>query len=264
MVKNIILDLDGQYIRGKEKFIQRLEEKYVIMRAGAASSKINGAVVLTDKNTAEQWEEYAVIGIEHRGRTGRISYVLEDLEDITDYDIKLAYARKNKLPCIIATDEDICIREMKAEDIPALKAIYDEPEIQKNVPLLEDIETEIEKTNAYIKYMYGFYGYGMWIIEDNHTGKIIGRTGIEHRELEKSTYYELGYLVAKEYRGKGYGYRAAQMAVQFAKEYGMKELITCIREKNIPSIRLSEKLGFVFWKAVMNGTEKICIFRKQL
>ncbi len=264
MVKNIFLDLDGQYIREKENFIRKLEEKYSIMDTCAVSSKITGAVVLTDKSPAEQWDEYAVIGIEHSGRIGRISYVLEDLEDITDYDIELAYARKNKLSCIIAADEDICIREMKAEDIPALKSIYDEPEIIKNVPMLEDTETEIEKTNAYIKYMYGFYGYGMWIIEDKHTGKIIGRTGIEHRELEKNTYYELGYLVAKKYRGRGYGYRAAQMAVQFAKEYGMKELITCIREKNIPSIRLSEKLGFVFWKAVMNGTEKICIFRKQL
>lgn len=261
MVKKIILDLDRQYIREKAGFICQLKDKYVVEYGDAASLQTSDTVVLTDKCAAEHWEKYAVIGIEHLEKISGVSYVLGDLEDLTAYDVELVYARKFQLPLVVAKDEEITIREITTKDIPELNAIYNDSEIKKYVPLLEDMETEIEKAAAYIQYMYGFYGYGMWIIEDNHTGTVIGRAGIEHRNIDGITYCELGYLVRKEYRGRGYGYQAAQMVLCFAKKYGMEELITYIHEKNIPSIRLSQKLGFTFWKEVTDGTGKYYIYK---
>lgn len=263
MVRKIILDLDGQYIKEKADFIRRLTDKYTVEYGNDDFLQTSDAVVMTDRCAAERWEKYAVIGIEHSEKISGIPYVLEDLEDLTDYSIELAYARKFKLPVVVAKDANITIREITTKDIPGLNVIYNDSEIKKYVPLMEDMETEIEKTAAYIQYMYGFYGYGMWIIEDNHTGTVIGRAGIEHRNIDGIMYCELGYLVRKEYRGMGYGYQAAQMVLCFAKEYGMEELIACIHEKNIPSVRLAQKLGFTFWQKVTDGTEKYYIYKIQ-
>lgn len=265
MVYNIMMDLDGQYALEKENFICRLKEKYRVVSGDNVSMPVSGTVVLTDRNAAlPKWKDYVVIGIEHKEKISTVPYVSENLEDVTGFDMELAYARKFKLPCTVAADEEITVREMTEADVPELLTIYEDPEIVKYVPALGDMVTEIEKTRNYIQYMYGFYGYGMWIIEDNRTKRIIGRAGIEHREIDKTVYCELGYLVRKEYRGRGYGYRAARLVLGFAKEYGMEELITCIHKKNIPSARLSEKLGFTQWKEWTDGGGGHYLYKKRL
>ena len=49
--------------------------------------------------------------------------------------------------------------------------------------LFENIQDEIEYTKSYIKNVYGLYHYGIWILERIEDGKIIGRAGIEYKEI---------------------------------------------------------------------------------
>lgn len=265
MVKKIILDLDEHYIREKQDFIREMSKIYRIQTGDFVSPEPEGAVVLTDKeNGAQLWGNYAVIGIEHGNKISSVPYILENLEDITDYDIRFAYGRKHGIPCTIAANDKFTLREASLEDIEELKRIYDDKENVEYIPQMGSIETEKDNLASYIRYMYGYYGYGLWIIEDNSTGCLIGRAGIEHREIDGEFCYELAYLVRKEYRRKGYGYEAAQMALEFAKKYGMEQIITYIWEKNIPSMRLSEKLGFARWKETTDGIKKYIVYRKEL
>ncbi|MCM1467566.1 MAG: GNAT family N-acetyltransferase [Alistipes sp.] len=265
MVKKIILDLGEDHIRKKRDFIREMTKKYEITAGNPLSFGPVGTVVLTDKEDGSgRWADYAVIGIEYGDKINSVPYILEELEDLTDHDLRLAYGRKHRIPCVIASDDKIMLREASLKDIEALKRIYDDEDNVKYIPKMGGLEEEKEKMAAYIRCMYGYYGYGLWVIEDTVTGCLIGRAGIEHREIDGEDYYELAYLVKKEYRRKGYGYRAAQMALEFAKQYGMERVITYIHEKNIPSVRLSEKLGFTAWKETTDGTDKYIVSHRKL
>lgn len=265
MVKRIVLDLDTRYMEQNQEFLQKLKRKYVLEPGEAAVLTPEDTVVLTDKECfVRQWEDYAVIGIEHGASINSVPFILENLEDLTDYDLQLAYARKFGIPCVIAKNERFMLREAVLEDISELKHIYDNAETVKYIPGMGDEASEKDKLLSYIRYMYGYYGYGLWVMQDNVTGTLIGRAGIEHRELDGERCYELAYLVREEYRRKGYGYQAARMVLEFAQKYGIKQIITYIHEKNIPSVRLSEKLGFSEWKEITDGMEKYIIYRKEL
>lgn len=265
MVKRIVLDLDMCYAKQKREFLRKLEKKFVLEPGNAAVLTPEDTVVLTDKECfSRQWEDYAVIGIEHGVSINSVPFILENLEDLTDYDIQLAYARKFGIPCVIAKNERFMLREAAADDIAELMHIYGNAETVKYIPALDDEESERNKLLSYIRYMYGYYGYGLWVMQDNVTGALIGRAGIEHRELDGECCYELAYLVREEYQRMGYGYQAARMVLDFAQKYGIKQIITYIHEKNIPSVRLSEKLGFTEWKEITDGMDKYIISRKEL
>lgn len=265
MVKRIILDLDARYMRQNQEFLRKLEKKYVLEQGENIAGTTKNTVVLTDKEYQKrQWETYAVIGIEHDSPIHAVPFILENLEDLTEYDLRLAYARKFGIPCVIAANKRFTLRETALGDLSELKQIYDNTDIVKYIPRLDDTETEKDKLMSYIRCMYGYYGYGLWVMQDNATGGLIGRAGIEHREVDGELCHELAYLVRKEYQRKGYGYQAACMVLEFAKQYGMRHIITYIHEKNIPSMRLSEKLGFTTWKENRDGMEKYIIYRKEL
>ena len=97
--------------------------------------------------------------------------------------------------------------------------------------------------------MYRYFGYGMWLVFDKVTGKLIGRAGLEHREFEeeRGIELELGYLFAPEYQHKGYATEVCEQIIAYAKENTQFEELNCyINSQNIASIKLAERLGFIF------------------
>ncbi|MFR2511412.1 MAG: hypothetical protein ACLS9K_04365 [Lachnospira eligens] len=52
--------------------------------------------------------------------------------------------------------------------------------------------------------MYGFFGYGLWLVFDKKTGELVARAGIENRSIDGQNCQELGYLV-KKLAGKACG-----------------------------------------------------------
>lgn len=45
--------------------------------------------------------------------------------------------------------------------------------------------------------MYGMYGFGMWLVKDRDTDKLIGRAGLELRLIDGVEEMELGYIIGK-------------------------------------------------------------------
>jgi RimJ/RimL family protein N-acetyltransferase len=85
-------------------------------------------------------------------------------------------------------------------------------------------------------------GYGMWGVEEKQTGMVIGRIGFWQPEGWPE--FELGWVLGRDWWGKGYGTEGASAALGFAfKELGRKHVISLIRPDNHPSIRLAERLG---------------------
>ena len=123
----------------------------------------------------------------------------------------------------------------KAADVYEL---YDKPGMTDFVEPLYDYETELEYQKAYIENMYGFYEYGMWLVFSRETGKLIGRAGLEHDEL--------GYMIAPELWNQGYATEVCRFIIDYARENtDFEELYCRIDEKNVASVRLAKRLGFV-------------------
>lgn len=54
----------------------------------------------------------------------------------------------------------------------------------------------------YIENMYGFYGYGLWLVFEKETDELIGRAGIEIRNIDGADKNELDILSEKITGGK--------------------------------------------------------------
>ena len=57
---------------------------------------------------------------------------------------------------------------------------------------------------------------------------------------------ELGWIIHKDYQGKGFAYEAAKVIVDFAfRELGVKKLNAHCDYRNLASVRIMEKIGMV-------------------
>ena len=130
------------------------------------------------------------------------------------------------------------------DDIDELYEIYKDKEITMYMEsLFEDKEEEIEYTRKYIQTMYGFYGFGMWIVERLDNGRIIGRAGLSVREEYEDL--ELGYVIRKDEQRKGYGEEVCEAIIRYAvEELEVQSLNAFIHPDNLNSVKLISKLEF--------------------
>lgn len=96
---------------------------------------------------------------------------------------------------------------------------------------------------------YEKYGYGRLAVVWRETNAFIGFAGLKY--LDDLDEVDLGYRFMKEYWGKGIGTEAARACVKFGFEtLALKRLIAWVLSENVGSIRVLEKLGFLFEKEV--------------
>ncbi len=137
-----------------------------------------------------------------------------------------------------------------------------------------------EYLSMYIKYMYRFYGYGLWSVF-LRDGTLIGCCGfcnleenvpdegdeIRYREDRGNANaqvqpdhcqsvqackcagaprrLELQYMLAREAQGEGYAQEMCRAALRFAfARTDADEVWVCVHRDNVPSVRLAERLGF--------------------
>ena len=152
--------------------------------------------------------------------------------------------RKAGLPWTICTGDRIRIREAGRRDWEGLKQRGPFPE-------WPDQET----FQAYLEGQYGFYEYGIWLIEEKETRLLLGRAGLwnpgetvcrrlEAAGEEKNAYLELGYEIFLPYRRRGFAKEACRLIM----DYADWELESClclqVSPDNLPSRNLAQALGF--------------------
>lgn len=172
-------------------------------------------------------------------------YCIESINDIEDKTLNRMYLRYIGEPWTIITTDRCIVREIKVEDVDDLYAIYEDEETSKYIePLYEDKNDEIEFTKAYISNQYRFYEYGMWVVLDRETNKLIGRAGVTVRDGFDIP--EIGFIFEKSYWGKGYAYEVMMGIMQYVKEeFGMESLISFTKPENERAKKFLEKLGFI-------------------
>jgi RimJ/RimL family protein N-acetyltransferase len=99
--------------------------------------------------------------------------------------------------------------------------------------------------------MYGFYGYGMWLVTDKITGKIIGRAGFRHRDFGEETELEIGYLIEPGQQKKGLATEVCKALISYARDNLDFDRINALTDpKNTASIALLTKLNFKYIEEV--------------
>ena len=180
------------------------------------------------------------------GNFSKAPYMVEKIEEVDYTYLEKIYCRFMNLPWQIGETKRCLIREMTEGDLEDLYRIYSGKNITQYMEgLFEDRQKELEYIKSYIENAYKFYGYGTWQLIQKETGEAIGRAGLNLRDGFEEP--ELGFVICEEQQKKGYAYECCRKILEIAyEEYEIKDVQALIREGNLASIRLCEKLGFSF------------------
>lgn len=185
-----------------------------------------------------------------------VKNVVEGFEEVDALFLKRVYEREHHLPWEIARTDRWILREFTMDDMDGLVELYDQPGVAYRIvngyqvpgyiePLLPREEEE-EYQRCYIENMYGFYGYGMWIVTEIRSPHIIGRAGLENREYEDGVELEMGYVIDPGWQRRGIAYEVCSAIMEYARESTDFPRLNALTEAdNVASIALLEKLLFI-------------------
>ena len=154
--------------------------------------------------------------------------------------------RKEGIPVEIARTDQLLIRETIDSDISELYRIGTDQAVRKYIaPMQPTLEEEIVYTKAYVKHMYAFYDFGLWtVLEKDAYGqeRVVGRAGLFPSE-RLAGQIEMGYMIAPECQGNGYGKEAAETVLRYAfNVLDLEEVHLFAEKENKASVKLAETL----------------------
>ncbi len=191
-------------------------------------------------------------------------YAVEDVQQLKLMSYDEVYRRLAGLPWDILETERLKVRESTVSDVPDFYGIYAEPSVTYYMEdLFQDPDEECAYMEAYIRQVYGFYGFGMWTVLLKETGQIIGRAGLSVRAGYELP--ELGFVIAVPFQGKGFAFEVCSAVLAYAKEELLFDRVQAlVQEKNAASCSLLAKLGFEYEKNVIEDNREYCLMIKQL
>ena len=178
--------------------------------------------------------------------TPRPDLLVEGFDEVDIQFLDRIMKRAQGLPWITVVTERCYLREITLDDLDDLFALYAQPGITDYTEPLYERPEEEQYTRDYIEKMYRFYGYGMWLVCDRESGKLIGRAGFSHQDLGDEIVLEMGYIIGVPYQRQGYATEVCEKLIQFARDnlsdFGF---LNCFVEPgNTASHGLMEKLHF--------------------
>lgn len=168
--------------------------------------------------------------------------------------------RAQGLPWITVITERCYLREITMDDLDDLYTLYAGDGITDYIEPLYDRPREEQYTRDYIRCMYRFYGYGMWLVYDRKSGALIGRAGFSHQDLGEEIVLEMGYIIGAPYQRQGYATEVCEKLLVFARahlsDFGT---LNCFMEPgNTASLALLHRLEFTpHGTVVVNGKEML-------
>lgn len=128
----------------------------------------------------------------------------------------------------------LCLRPMKAEDLPALHALLSDAEIMRYL----EPPFSLEKTRAFLE-TAGLSRPSL--IEAIESEGVFLGYAICHPYDERST--EIGWVLRREFQGRGYAQETTRMLLRRIRRENRAAVIECAPEQ-AASRRIAEKFGF--------------------
>lgn len=139
--------------------------------------------------------------------------------------------------------ERLLIRRITRKNIDALLAIMGKPEVMycwEHGFTRKDVRKWINRQLS--RYRKDGFGYFAVILKEN--GKLIGQAGLMKSTINGNEAIELGYILDNAYWHNGYGTEAARACLEYAfGELALETVCCSIRQENVASIRVAERLG---------------------
>ena len=89
---------------------------------------------------------------------------------------------------------------------------------------------------------WALHGFGLFAVEEKQTGRYVGRVGPWFPAGWPG--FEVGWGIAKSFRGKGYAVEAAIASIDWAFAcFEIDKIIHCIRPENVASQKVAQRLG---------------------
>ncbi len=176
----------------------------------------------------------------------KIPYIFEGIQAITEENLSFVFYRFHKLPLIVLETDRLQLREWALTDVQSFFALYQSFPVSDQLHCPAKTREEVPSfLSSYIHGAYEFYGHGLWCIIEKQSHSIIGQCGIEYKERNEVSRYELQYMITPSAQQKGYGFEICQAVCNYArKELSIPELFALILPHNARSIQLIQKLGF--------------------
>ena len=186
------------------------------------------------------------------------------MEELTYKAYDEVYRRLAGIPWDILETQRLKVRESTVGDVKEFYRIYREPSITYYMEdLFQDPDEENAYMEAYIRQIYGFYGFGMWTVLLKNTGEVIGRAGLSIREGYELP--ELGFAIDVSHQGRGYALEACRAILTYAKEeLCFEQVQALVRQENEASINLLKKLEFQYERNVVERGQEYLLLIKSL
>lgn len=173
-----------------------------------------------------------------------VDIIVEGFEEVDFNFLKRIWQRHHHIPWTILETKRLIVRELTLDDMDALFELYSYEGMTDYMEGLYPYEEEYAYQKAYIESMYGFFGYGMWLVFEKESGKLVGRAGVEHREALDGE-LELGYAIGTPWQGRGYATEVCEAIVEYVREELFFEgIVSLVEPENKASVHLLEKLDF--------------------
>ncbi|HEU5223554.1 MAG TPA: GNAT family N-acetyltransferase [Candidatus Lumbricidophila sp.] len=144
---------------------------------------------------------------------------------------------------VLLTTARLRIREMTRDDLPALRAIMQDPvTMTAHEGAFDDAAVDgwLDRTLA----RYAADGYALWAVALPETDEMIGQCGITNQHILGADVLEVGYLFRRDVWGNGYATEAAAACRDYAfTSLGADRVWAQVRDTNIASMNVAIRLG---------------------
>jgi RimJ/RimL family protein N-acetyltransferase len=136
-------------------------------------------------------------------------------------------------------DEELLLRPLTEEDVPAVVAACQDPDLARFIPGFPSPYTE-SHARIWIESRPDLETARTFLIVDATRGALYGAIEVRLGELGS-----IGYWIAAEARGRGIATRATRLLAKWAvTEGGVERLELTTHPANVASQRVAEKAGF--------------------
>jgi RimJ/RimL family protein N-acetyltransferase len=142
--------------------------------------------------------------------------------------------------------ERLLLRMFRQSDFDAYAEMCGDPEVMRFLGDGQPLSrADAWRNLALVVGHWQLRGFGLWAVEEKRTGSLVGRVGCWQPEGWPG--FEVGWVLRRQFWGKGYATEAAIQSVDFAfNRLGRERVISLIQPENSGSVAVAQRLGMRF------------------
>jgi RimJ/RimL family protein N-acetyltransferase len=141
--------------------------------------------------------------------------------------------------------ERLILRRWRGTDVAANTAMLSDPGTARFIAADgKPVTTELAgwRNAAVMAGHWVLHGIGMFVVEEKSSGKFVGRVGPWFPPGWPG--FEVGWGIAREFRGKGYASEAARGSIDWCfASFELDQILHCIDQENTASQAVAGRLG---------------------